>query len=230
MWKWLVRPSPLRRCSATVAAVDPLVVILLVAILAVFVAILVVLLLARRRARQLQKEAGARAAARPVDPFGSQDADAVQGDPRAIKPGDIVEVRGQSYGVRGTLTFREGSWSWVEHLLDDPQGRKRWLSVEEDPDLELVLWQDVPDATVTPGPSTVEFDGRRYHSKESGTARYQGVGTTGLDPQGKVRYHDYGARDGARLSFEQYGGSGTWEVGRGEVLTRAEVQIFPRTD
>lgn len=201
--------------------------VLLVAILAVFVAILAVLLLARRRAGQLRREEEARAARQPVDPFGSHDVDAVQGDPRAVKPGDIVEIRGQSYGVRGTLTFHEGDWSWAEHLLDDPQGRKCWLSVEEDPDLELVLWHEVRAATVTPGPSTVEFDGRRYHSEESGSARYRSLGTTGLDPQGKVRYHDYEARDGARLSFEEYGGSGTWEVGRGELLTRAEVQIFP---
>lgn len=214
--------------SATVAPVDdPLVAVLLLAVLVVFAAILVVLLAARRRARQLRRQAEARDAARPADPFGSHDTDAVQGDPRTIKPGDIVEIRGQSYGVRGTLTFHEGDWSWAEHLLDDPQGRKRWLSVEEDPDLELVMWHEVPGATVAPGPSTVDFDGRQYRSEESGSARYQGVGTTGLRPQGSVRYHDYQAPDGARLSFEEYGGSGTWEVGRGEELTRTEVRIYP---
>ncbi|MDG4834565.1 DUF4178 domain-containing protein [Solwaraspora sp. WMMD1047] len=163
------------------------------------------------------------------DPFRQpdDDADALRGDPRRVQPGDIVEIRHTSYGVRGTLRFAEGSWGWTEHLLDDAHGAKVWLSVEEDPDLELVLWTEVPSATVLPGPPSIDFDGRRYASKESGRARYTSVGSTGLDPAGDMRYHDYAAPDGARLSFESYGTSERWEVGRGEKLHRTEVQIYP---
>lgn len=164
------------------------------------------------------------------DPFRTvdDDADALRGDPRRLKPGDIVEVRQTSYGVRGTLRFTEGEWGWTEHLLDDASGAKVWLSVEEDPDLELVLWTAVPTATVTPGPGSIDFDGRRYNSEESGRARFTSTGTTGLNPTGTVRYHDYAAPDGARLSFESYGDSGSWEVARGEQLHRAEVVIYPQ--
>ncbi|SDY22523.1 protein of unknown function [Micromonospora pattaloongensis] len=167
-----------------------------------------------------------------ADPFRSvdDDADALRGDPRRIGPGDIVEIRGTSYGVRGTLRFTEGAWSWAEHLLDDAQGRKVWLSVEEDPDLELALWTEVPSATVKPGAATVDFDGRRYTRDESGRARYTATGTTGLDPTGTVRYHDYAAPDGALLSFESYGDSTRWEVGRGERLHRGEVMIYPQSE
>ncbi len=165
----------------------------------------------------------------PADPFRQpdDDADALRGDPRRLRPGDIVEIRGTSYGVRGSLHFTEGDWGWAEHLLDDAQGVKRWLSVEEDPDLELALWTAVPGATVTPGPDSVAFDGRRYASDESGQARYTGTGTTGLNPTGSVRYHDYRSPDGALLSFESYGDSASWEVARGESLRRAEVMIYP---
>jgi hypothetical protein len=163
-----------------------------------------------------------------VDPFRGADEDALRGDPRALKPGDIAEVRGRAYAVRGSLHFTEGSWGWNEHLLDDAEGRKVWLSVEDDPDLELVLWTEVPSATVRPGPSTVDFDGRRYTSEESGRARFAGVGTTGLEPAGTVRYHDYAAPDGALLSFESYGDSDRWEVGRGEPLHRSELRIYPQ--
>src|SRR5437773_9038503 len=104
---------------------------ILLAILVVLVAILVVLVATRRR------RPGPPPA--PTDPFRDTDTDALRGDPRAIKPGDVVEVRGVSYSVRGSLHFSEGSWTWAEHLLDDAAGTKRWLSVEEDPDLEIAM-------------------------------------------------------------------------------------------
>lgn len=179
---------------------------------------------ALRRARQQQARNSAQP---PGDPFRDHDADALRGDPRRLRPGDIVEIRNVPYGVRGSLRFTEGGWSWAEHLLDDAAGVRRWLSVEEDPDLELVLWAAEPGATVAPGAPTVDFDGRRYTSHESGQARYTATGTTGLDPAGTVRYHDYRAPGGARLSFEAYGDA-DWEVARGEQVHRAEVMVYPQ--
>ncbi|MFR9777956.1 DUF4178 domain-containing protein [Micromonospora sp. MS34] len=163
----------------------------------------------------------------PGDPFRDRDADALRGDPRKLKPGDIVEIRQVSYTVRGSVHLVEGGWSWAEHLLDDAGGVKRWLSVEEDPDLELVLWASEPAASLTPGAPTLEIAGRSYHWDESGQARYTATEGTGLDPRGTMRYHDYQAPGGARLSFEAYGEAG-WEVNLGEKLHRAEVMIYPQ--
>ena len=42
-----------------------------------------------------------------------------------------------------------------------------------------------------------------------------------------MRYRDYRAPDGARLSFASYGDSAGWEVTQGEPLHRAELQIYP---
>lgn len=200
---------------------------LLIVVLVVLAVILTVVLLARSKARKSQREEAARADAPRADPFADADNDAVNGDPRRIKVGDIVEFRAQSWAVRGTLRFREGSSTWAEHLLDDAHGMKRWISVEEDPDLELALWTEVRGATVSPGPSTLDFDGRRYRDDESGTAKFTAEGTTGLDATGTVRYHDYEAGDGALLSFEDYGASGKWEAARGEVVSRGELRIYP---
>jgi len=165
----------------------------------------------------------------PVDPFHTGDTDALRGDPRRLGPGDIVEIRAQSYAVRGSLHFAEGSWTWSEHFLDDARGDKLWLSVESDPDLELVLWRAAgPDLQhLQPGPAVVDVAGRRYRLDESGQARFTSTGATGLTPSGYVRYFDYTAPDNARLSFEGFGDSGRWEVGFGEVLHRAEVMIYP---
>ncbi|MFG3706673.1 DUF4178 domain-containing protein [Micromonospora sp. NPDC047670] len=188
------------------------------------VAGVVIAVVALRRARSRPQRPTS-----PGDPLRDRDADALRGDPRRLKPGDIVEIRGTSYAVRGSIRLVEGGWSWAEHLLDDAAGVRRWLSVEEDPELELVLWAAEPGATVTPGAPTIDFAGRRYNWDESGQARYTATGTTGLDPNGTMRYHDYQAPGGARLSFEAYGEAG-WEVALGEVLHRADVMIYPQAE
>ncbi|MFI6129777.1 DUF4178 domain-containing protein [Micromonospora sp. NPDC051141] len=186
------------------------------------VAGVVIAVIALRRSRSAP-----RPKATPGDPFRDRDSDALRGDPRALKPGDIVEIRQVPYTVRGSVHLVEGGWSWAEHLLDDAGGVKRWLSVEAEPDLEMVLWASEPGATVTPGAPTLEIAGRRYNWDESGQARYTATEGTGLDPRGTMRYHDYQAPGGARLSFEAYGEAG-WEVNLGEELRRAEVMIYPQ--
>ncbi|MFF5172492.1 DUF4178 domain-containing protein [Micromonospora sp. NPDC000089] len=147
-------------------------------------------------------------------------------DPRRLKPGDVVEIRRVRHPVRGSVHLVEGEWSWAVHLLD-ADGPKRWISVGEDPELELLLWAAEPGAKLAPGAPALDFAGRRYSWAESGQARYSATGDTGLDPSGTVRYHDYRAADGSRLAFEAYGESG-WEVARGERLRRAEVTVHPR--
>ncbi|GAA3210116.1 DUF4178 domain-containing protein [Dactylosporangium siamense] len=198
--------------------------VVLVVVLLAAVAVLTAVLLRRRRPPQ--------GPAKAQDPFRDTDADVLRGDPRSLAAGDTVEIKGQAYTVRGSLHYTEQSWGWAEHLLDDAAGGpKVWLSVEEDPDLELALWHEVPSATVSPGAATVDFDGRRYTRDESGTARFASTGTTGLHAAGTAKYVDYAAADGALLSFESYAGPGEadrWEVGRGEPLRRAEVRVWSR--
>ncbi|MEU6128721.1 DUF4178 domain-containing protein [Saccharopolyspora sp. NPDC047091] len=172
--------------------------------------------------------AAPQAASGPTDPFHTGDEDSLRGDPRRLKAGDIVEVRGLSYTVRGSLRLVEGGWGWAEHLLDDAKGTQVWLGVEEDPDLELTLWTPADDAG-EPGGKHVEFGGRRYAREESGSATFRSEATTGLDEQGTVRYQDYAADDGALLGFESYGDSG-WEASTGERLSRYDVRIYPTAD
>ncbi|MEU6025006.1 DUF4178 domain-containing protein [Micromonospora sp. NPDC047134] len=148
-------------------------------------------------------------------------------DPRRIEVGDIVEIGDLTYPVRGSIRLVEGEWTWAEHLLDDPDGRCR-LSVAESPEFELVLWWSESGDAGTAGAPVIGFAGRRFSWRESGEARYTATGDTGLAPSGIMRYHDYRAPGGARLTFEAYGESG-WQVARGERLDRAEVIVHPQS-
>lgn len=198
---------------------------LVTALIIVVIVLIVVAVVAVVMGMRAKRAASGSQPQPPADPFHSGDQDSLRGDPRALKAGDIVEVRGRSYTVRGTLRLSEGGWTWSEHLLDDAKGTQVWLAVEEDPDLILSLWTPVDDAG-EPGPKTITFGGRTYHSEESGGADFRSEATTGLAESGTVRYHDYESSDGALLGFESYGGA-DWEASTGEALSRYDVLIYP---
>ncbi|WP_372442077.1 DUF4178 domain-containing protein [Actinomadura violacea] len=166
------------------------------------------------------------APAAPHDPFAPEQS--VAGDPRALKAGDMVEYLGTRYFVRGSLRLREGGFTWSEHLLDADtiEGQKVWLSVEEDPDLEVVYWTEYEIGDLRPGDRTVTVEGVEYRRDEHGTADYTSEGTTGVGNVGRVEYVDYEGPGGRYLSFEQYGG-GQWEAGLGERVPAGTMTIYP---
>ncbi|WP_238421817.1 DUF4178 domain-containing protein [Gordonia sp. 'Campus'] len=198
--------------------------IIIVALLAIIAVVVIFNFLGNRKARQAEQDALRDRTYRPGDPFSSADDDSVYGDPRDLKPGDLVELRGETYAVRGTLRLSQDGYTWTENFLDTGVGSKAWISVEDDPDLEVVLWRELSGVAVTPGPDTVEIEGRRYRSEEAGSARFTSAGTTGVATSGRMAYHDYEAGPD-RLSFEDYGSG--WECARGEVLSRTDYRIYP---
>ncbi|MFC9972611.1 DUF4178 domain-containing protein [Spirillospora sp. NPDC127200] len=198
------------------------VVAILLALVLVALVALIVIMLRRRR----PDAAPPAAAGVPRDPFAAADLPA--GDPRAIKAGDMVEYLGVRYFVRGSLRIREGGFTWAEHLLDadTAEGGKLWISVEEDPDLEVVWWTGREIGDLKPDAKLIELDGVSYRRDEHGTATYESEGTTGVGVQGQVEYVDYEGPGGRYLSFERYGG-GTWELGTGEKVPAGTMTIYP---
>jgi hypothetical protein len=206
---------------------------LLLLLLLVAVAVAVALANRRNAAAAGRPPQGTGGPAAPADPFA--DLGEVAGDPRKLKAGDMVEYLGRRYFVRGSLRLSEGGYSWSEHFLDDTEGTRRWLSVEEDPELEIVMWVELPDSGLTPSERTLTVDGVEYRRTEHGTAGYRSEGTTGLGDTGRVEYADYEAaggqgtgRDGAAqyLAFERFGGDG-WEAGLGERVPVGTLTIYP---
>ena len=160
----------------------------------------------------------------PVDPL-RKDSRGI--DPRKIKVGDVIAHEGRDFLVRGTLAFDQDGFLWQEHHLDDASTR-RWLSVEDDEELELVLWESVSAPDLQPGASEVVHDGVTYRREEQGRARFTATGSTGTAPSGTVEFVDYEAGD-RRLSFERFGTDGDWEVGVGQVLNERALDIYPTT-
>jgi hypothetical protein len=197
-------------------------IVILLALILVALIVLIVVLLRRRSGTQAQ----APAPAVPRDPFAPEDQ--VAGDPRTLKAGDMVEYLGTRYFVRGSVRLKEGGFTWSEHLLDADtiEGTKVWVSVEEDPDLEVVWWTEHDIGDLTPGEKNIVVDGVEYRRDEHGTADYTSEGTTGVGVQGRVEYVDYEGPRGKYLSFEQYGG-GQWEAGLGERVPTGSMTIYP---
>jgi hypothetical protein len=166
----------------------------------------------------------------PADPFADADTDVLRGDPLRLKAADLVELYGKTLAVRGTLRLSEGDYQWAEHFLDTGTGVRRWLSVEADPDVEMVLWEEVTDTDLQPGPRELSHEGVSFKSDEKGKARYVSEATTGLAPAGTLRYHDYAGPEGQKLSFEAFGDDAKWEVAKGLTLDRNQVTIYHQSD
>ncbi len=173
------------------------------------------------RARQAAKAATAEPV---VDPL-RRDARGI--DPRKIKVGDVVAHDGRDFLVRGTLAMDEDGFTWQEHHLDDTTTR-RWLSVEDDEELEIVLWESADAPDLQPGATDLTYDGTAFRRKEQGQATFTASGATGTAPSGSVEYADYTAGD-RRLSFERFGTGADWEVGIGRTLNERELDIYPTT-
>ncbi|WP_304453396.1 DUF4178 domain-containing protein [Nocardiopsis sp. YSL2] len=176
---------------------------------------------------QKQKERNARQAPppppSPKDPFASEGD--TTGDPRTIKAGDMIDWGTERTWIRGTLRLAEGGYTWSEHFLE-VDGGKRWLTVEEDPDVQLSLWTGRPDVELTPHSKTLEFEGVTYKLDERGTAAYRSEGTTGLKAEGGCDYADYESADGRMLSFERFDHGG-WEASTGTKILPGSFTIYP---
>ncbi|MDT0302347.1 DUF4178 domain-containing protein [Streptomonospora wellingtoniae] len=196
--------------------------LLLAAVVAALVAAAVAVAVIRRK----QRAPAPRPSAVPSDPFA--DIGETQGDPLRLKAGDMLDFGAERTWVRGTLRLSEGGSVWAEHFLEVDSGR-RWLSVEQDPDLQMALWTGRPDLDLTPHGREVELDGVRYRLTERGSASYRSEGTTGLRAAGGMDYADYEAPGGRLLSFERFD-HGRWEPSTGTPLGRAAFTVFPSGD
>jgi Domain of unknown function (DUF4178) len=187
-----------------------------------FIASIVVLVIALRRPRQK---------AQPGQPSGRPDPLSFNSMPQfgygQLGPGAVISHGGIDYLVRGSVTYREGPYTWWEHLLEGGD-QPIWFSVEEDDGrLELVMWVTRKDLTLRPGDQYVA-DGVTFRESERGRASYTSEGMTGLPAYGEMEYLDCTSADKtALLSFERWAPDMPWEVSTGKSVLPGELLVYP---
>jgi hypothetical protein len=147
---------------------------------------------------------------------------------QGLRVGDVVNYENSDFVVQGTLRFNQDGFVWEEHLLVDGD-TKRWLSVEDDEGIELVIWDKMVDPDLEPGANRILHGGTNYTLEERGHANYTADGTTGTARGGQAEYIDYEAGK-LRLSFERYGDESGWELSVGKVIGEGEVDIYPAAE
>lgn len=143
----------------------------------------------------------------------------------ALRLNDIVVYYDNDFSVEGRIIYRQGGWEWYSFMLED-NGKKLWLSVEDDEGLELSIWKEIPNFGVSsPPPSTLEYEGERFKLDERGKAMTQSVGRTGRAVECPVEYFDYQSASGKLLSVEDW--DGDIELSVGIELIESELNVFP---
>ncbi|QUR67161.1 DUF4178 domain-containing protein [Mycobacterium spongiae] len=193
--------------------------LLVVAAVALYIASIMVL---RKGLRQPKSPTQPRKRENPRSPSSMP-----QFGPSHLGPGAIVSYGGVDYVVRGSVTFREGSFVWWEHLLEGGD-QPIWFSVEDDDGgPELAIWIKRTDLELEPG-GMHGVNGVVYREADRGTAEYSTEGTTGLPPGGEMDYVDYSDDDEtALLSFERWAPTMPWEISTGRSVQPGEVTVYP---
>ena len=142
----------------------------------------------------------------------------------ALKVGDAVEHVGQTFIVDEKLTFREGSFQWLEYKLVDGS-ETRWLEVEDDDELYVTLYEAAPDLHVTgEPPRTLQYQGKSFELEEKGFATMRKEGDVNRHELPECRYYDYEAPGGDVLSLEKWGEN--FEASVGKTLHPATLDVI----
>ena len=143
-----------------------------------------------------------------------------------MRIGDIISIEETDYEVKGIIKFNDHGWRWTEYKLKDSR-KTYWLSVEQDDDIEICLFEEVV-AITTEAPKVYEYKGITYYMQEGSDAVVEDVqGNMNIVKGEEVDYYEYSDEDGDNLlSIEIW--NGEVEMGIGREIQDYNVEIYPR--
>ncbi|MBD2461935.1 DUF4178 domain-containing protein [Oscillatoria sp. FACHB-1407] len=142
-----------------------------------------------------------------------------------LQVGDIVQYEGADWVVEGQLTYNSQGYVWLEYLLQDAD-QIRWLSVEEDDQVEICWLKPLAGLEIsrTP-PQQITVANVVFQLEESGTAQMTHLGAT-LNRQAQhCRYFDYSGADHQILSVEDW--DGDIEITIGHKIRPSALLLLP---
>ncbi|QUI21689.1 DUF4178 domain-containing protein [Vallitalea pronyensis] len=143
-----------------------------------------------------------------------------------MRVGDIVSIEDVDYEVDGLIKFNDEGFRWTEYKLKDAR-KTYWLSVEQDDDIEISLFEEVV-AITTEAPRVYEYKGITYYMQEGSDAIVEQVqGNTKAAKGEEVDYYEYTDEDGEHLlSIEIWNGEVEMSIGR--EIEDYNIEIYPR--
>ncbi|GAA0178339.1 hypothetical protein SH2C18_14100 [Clostridium sediminicola] len=143
-----------------------------------------------------------------------------------MRIGDIISIEEVDYEVQAILTFNDHGWKWIEYKIKDAR-KTYWLSVEQDDDIEISLYEEVV-AITTEAPRTYEYKGITYYMQEGSDAIVERVqGKINVVKGEEVDYYEYADEDGEHLlSIEIWNGEVEMSVGR--PIEDFNIEIYPK--
>lgn len=142
-----------------------------------------------------------------------------------MQVGDIVSVEDVDYEIQAVIKFNDHGWKWVEYKLKDAR-TTYWLSVEQDDDIEISLFEEVV-AVTKEIPDKIDYKGTMYYMQEGSDAKVEDfTGKINIVRGEEVDYYEYCDEDDEKLlSIEIWNGEIEMSVGRW--IEDFNVEIFP---
>ncbi len=143
-----------------------------------------------------------------------------------MRIGDIVSIEDVDYEVKAIIKFNDHGWRWTEYKIKDAR-KTYWLSVEQDDDIEISLFEKVV-AITTEAPKVYEYKGVTYYMQEGSDAIVEQVqGNISVVKGEEVDYYEYADEDGEHLlSIEIW--NGEVEMSVGWKIQDYNIEIYPR--
>ncbi|MCT4598604.1 MAG: DUF4178 domain-containing protein [Vallitalea sp.] len=142
-----------------------------------------------------------------------------------MRVGDAVSIEDVDYEVKGLIRLNDEGFRWTEYKIKDSR-KTYWLSVEQDDDIEISLYQKVV-AITTEAPRVYEYKGVTYYMQEGSDAIVEQVqGNINLTQGEEVDYYSYSDEDGEKLlSIEIWNGEVEMSIGR--YIQDYNVEVYP---
>lgn len=140
--------------------------------------------------------------------------------------GDVVSIESVDYIVEGVIVYNDSGWIWREYKLKDGK-QTYWLSVEEDDDLEISIFEEITPIMKSPEDKVI-YEGTEYYMCEGSDAIVHAVeGKINLSVGTPLDYFEYADKsDKKYLSIEIW--DGEIEMSIGQEIPSYLIDVYPQ--